>query len=649
MNRFGIRYLVSILVLTLSHLAAIAGVVIHVSPDGNDANNGSSWALAKRTIGAAISAAPSNPTSPTRIFIREGVYQEWLTINAKHDLELYGGFSGTEDTSHFDPEGNDNRTGRETVIDGQKLARCLRVSDCESTRLDRLVIRNGGGSGLGAGVNVSNCTSLVMRQVTIEDCEPRGYVSGGGMCAISSTVDLQDSTIRRCASNSVGGGLYMSSGTLVAKNVLVTQCAATKGGGLYLSGVVGLLESVQMISNRASGDTTAAGGGAFLNTCSGLAVSRSLFTGNEAPVGSALVAAAGSKPTVFNCIISGNRGDGCAVLVTGQYTYVTAWHCTIADNIASLGNSAVGSADRATVLLRSSIVAYNCGPRAPFGREASAGFQLVTVYVWANSGPLFDDPYDVQTLCGGVGERDPKFLNRHYTHHPLSFHLTEGSRIIDGAPLGLNDDYAEAADLMSDPDALKPRPVAGRRYDVDPMPDGGALEYQGVQQRVQLEAWRCVTDGRPDQSAVLLQVRVWDETNRLLLDAEVPQSADGFYVLPGGWGWEKGARYSVKVKVRNYLWKALEGLIDPSDPSSGRSLQFPFPKYNSPGVGSTEHDVPVLVGGDLTGDNQVGVADLNLLMFTPWEKPTIYDIDGDGVITVTDLTVVLLNFDRRGD
>lgn len=63
-----------------------------VKTDGNDANDGSTWALAKQTITGAINASVPGD----EIWVKEGTYVERVYLT--EGIKLYGGFAGNETT-----------------------------------------------------------------------------------------------------------------------------------------------------------------------------------------------------------------------------------------------------------------------------------------------------------------------------------------------------------------------------------------------------------------------------------------------------------------------------------------------------------------------------------------------------------------------
>ncbi|MCX6376221.1 MAG: chitobiase/beta-hexosaminidase C-terminal domain-containing protein, partial [Armatimonadetes bacterium] len=63
-------------------------IVLHVSPDGSDTNDGLSWAASKRTVQAALNAAVPGD----RVWVAAGTYNEPIAL--MRGVALYGGFAG---------------------------------------------------------------------------------------------------------------------------------------------------------------------------------------------------------------------------------------------------------------------------------------------------------------------------------------------------------------------------------------------------------------------------------------------------------------------------------------------------------------------------------------------------------------------------
>ncbi|NLE57552.1 MAG: hypothetical protein GX616_04275, partial [Planctomycetes bacterium] len=174
-------------------------VIVRVSPDGDDANDGSSWALAKQTVQAGINAAAS---LGGEIWVRAGTYCERITLHPS--VHVYGGFDGTETT----------RSSRDwvaniTVLDGQQGGSVVTILSGERiSTIDGFTIRNGTGALL---LGSSSC--------------------GGGICCVSSPT-IENNVITSNAA-SIGGGIYCyNSSRPTIANTLIAGNSATYGGGI---------------------------------------------------------------------------------------------------------------------------------------------------------------------------------------------------------------------------------------------------------------------------------------------------------------------------------------------------------------------------------------------------------------------------------
>ena len=82
--------------------------VVFVAKTGSDANNGLSWATAKATVQAGLSAAVAGD----EVWVAAGTYVERITLTA--EAALYGGFTGGEaDRVQRDWKGERHHLGRE--------------------------------------------------------------------------------------------------------------------------------------------------------------------------------------------------------------------------------------------------------------------------------------------------------------------------------------------------------------------------------------------------------------------------------------------------------------------------------------------------------------------------------------------------------
>ncbi len=228
--------------------------VIRVSPAGNDSGDGSSWAKAKRTIGAAIAAAGTGG----EVWIAAGTYAEDLTLS---DVALYGGFAGNE-TARSQRDWKRNRavvTGTMypgsavirisanapagTLIDGLVMVsgkegvygdtnshmvvrNCVIVCDnygvdcryAADVSVTDCSIRSGGIAAPYPGVYIYNCTSTTLLRNTI---------NGGASYGVSASMSGSPGTLTiagNCTQGQLGGISVISSGTVRISNNTAAGC-----------------------------------------------------------------------------------------------------------------------------------------------------------------------------------------------------------------------------------------------------------------------------------------------------------------------------------------------------------------------------------------------------------------------------------------
>jgi D-lyxose ketol-isomerase len=110
-------------------------VIVRVSPTGNDNNNGSSWALAKQTIGSALEAAIAQGGE---VWVKQGTY--YVNMHLPPYSYLYGGFAGTETT-----RSQRNWKTNPTILDGGNQSSVVEVylAGHNLCQIDGFTIRNG--------------------------------------------------------------------------------------------------------------------------------------------------------------------------------------------------------------------------------------------------------------------------------------------------------------------------------------------------------------------------------------------------------------------------------------------------------------------------------------------------------------------------
>ena len=264
---------IAALLLPLAVLACLAvplalqAATFYVSPSGNDANNGSSWAQAKRTIQAAITVAAMTDDV---VLVADGTYGPIVvdksTILPSITIRSVNGPAVT-------------------IIDGGGTARCVEL--VSTVTLDGFTLTNGyadigGGLLMTGGGLVTNCI------ITGNTATQRGggaYLNTPvGHAAASKIVN---STISGNTAGHEGGGVYLVRGVSVSavensiirgnvagraggvevtdrcwvRNCLIMGNSATNtyGGGVNVE-VGGIVENCTIVGNSAN----TAGGGAII-------------------------------------------------------------------------------------------------------------------------------------------------------------------------------------------------------------------------------------------------------------------------------------------------------------------------------------------------------------------------------------------------
>ena len=198
-RRFRDLRFLSIPIAFLLISATASAAVLHVSTNGNDGNSGTSWALAKKTVQAAIDAANAGD----EVWVAAGIYNEHITNKAVGDVAvdvaLYGGFDGSEGMrSERDIAANP------TVLHGTNngIVVTIKYGAGRTTRIDGFYITGGNKSATpgdpGGGIHMTgsaptianniikgNLTSLAVRSQFSTSARDTGAWSPG--CSRAST------------------------------------------------------------------------------------------------------------------------------------------------------------------------------------------------------------------------------------------------------------------------------------------------------------------------------------------------------------------------------------------------------------------------------------------------------------------------------
>ena len=270
--------------------------VVRVSPDGNDASDGSSWLLAKRTIGAAITAVES---WGAEVWVRQGIYTESVAL--KPYVHLYGGFNGTETE-----RSQRNWTLNKTVLEGNGAEKVVIAQGYSlASTLDGFVVQ-GGQIGIyceyGSPI-ISNNTVTHNGQGILSDSGSPIISSNMIRDNLSSGIDCGPAVVTgNVIRNNGGTGVY--GGLSAIQNNLITGNAS---GGVYV------WNNAKVYNNTVVGNSAGAGGGVYL---AGTAILRNnLIAFNTS--GIATTSPMLTPVLEYNCVFGNGNQDYSAGLSPG--------------------------------------------------------------------------------------------------------------------------------------------------------------------------------------------------------------------------------------------------------------------------------------------------------------------------------------------
>jgi predicted outer membrane repeat protein len=300
--------------------AAIRTIFVRANAGGS--NNGTSWVDAFTDLQGALAAAKSGDT----IWVAGGTYKPTTgtdrnaTFTLKNHVEIYGGFAGSETSLS-----QRNVATNATILSGD-----IGTVNTAADNVYHVV----------TGSNTSNTTIL------------DGFTISGGNANGAGT------------NQNVGGGIFISDGSPILKNLIFENNNATNGGGLYnVTGANPLLTNITFRNNIAAtsggaifnassnptltdvsfSNNTAnfAAGGAIYNTNSSPTLTNATFTSNGAGSNGGAIFNEGGNATINNGTFTsnaagGNGGNGGAI-------YSTAANSTFLNNVTFTSNTGISA------------------------------------------------------------------------------------------------------------------------------------------------------------------------------------------------------------------------------------------------------------------------------------------------------------------
>jgi len=325
---------------------------VYVSHAVTFSPDGLTWGTAEGSIQAGLDRA-AQVGAPCQIWVAGGTYRAYRvtasdTIELIDGVELYGGFSGDE--IHLDER---DWEANETIVEGRQTndateaVNTIFTANGVTSRIDGLTITEARYGENGGGLKATDATLDVVHCHFLHN---RNYGGGAGAYVQGGTARFEDCTF---ATNQTGlfqggdGGGLWASGTVTVKDcVFNANHASHQGGALYANGGltvegctfqgndgpfgcalsldgssgVTVLRS-RFVDNSYHGHFGAVGGGLFAKGGK-VAISDSLFLGNEVETGPVAAGEDNALISFVNCTMAGNRARNSeGFLLGGQ-----SWH-----------------------------------------------------------------------------------------------------------------------------------------------------------------------------------------------------------------------------------------------------------------------------------------------------------------------------------
>ncbi|MCU7241951.1 MAG: cadherin domain-containing protein [Microcystis aeruginosa WS75] len=322
--------------------------VVYVRAGAGGSNNGTSWTDAYTSLQDALAAAQSGD----KIWVAGGTYKpttgtdRTATFTLKNNVEIYGGFAGTETSfsqrnvsTNVTTLSGDIGTVNNTADNVYHVV--TSNSPANTAILDGFTISGGNANGstnqnIGGGIYII-VSNPILRNLIIENNNATS--SGGGLYNTSSANYLLINSTFRNNTSASGGAIYNAGSSPTLTDVTFTNNAATsQGGAIFNNGGTPIFNNTTF-----SNHTAASSGGAIYNASSNAVFNTATFTSNTSSTGSGgAIFNTGSNAT-FNTVTftSNTSSTGSGGAIYNETSLSTLNNVTFSQNRATNSGGAI--------------------------------------------------------------------------------------------------------------------------------------------------------------------------------------------------------------------------------------------------------------------------------------------------------------------
>jgi len=362
--------------------------IIYVAEGATGAHDGSSWADAYTDLQTALAQSKAGD----QIWVAKGTYYPSLTdVSVSFSLvdgtDLYGGFAGTETSiDQRDLEANT------TILSGE-IGDPLDVSDninnillATNGTIDGFTITGGyslkamGPNGQKGEGSMSGLPTPSNRQGSVNTAQTgqrsvplngnnrpnmqgsRNVSSTGGAPSVGHS-SPGEVTSGDAESTMNGAGLVVWNVSAVVKNVIIENCTAGKGGGIYINNT-GRLDEQPLFSHVTVQNCSsfARGGGVSIDMMSNpLFIDCSFLNNHCDGKGGGIYDDFGCSPRLYNCLFSGNSSEMAGAMGNDGVSNAVIVNCTFTENEADQQGAALyqGTGPYNDPIVKNSIISGN--------------------------------------------------------------------------------------------------------------------------------------------------------------------------------------------------------------------------------------------------------------------------------------------------